>query len=578
MQKRIQRRNRGRIGGIILEKRAQHSDIVRTMQEISNQSTKTQQTNNQTNKQSNTTQKSLMTSGISLSILTLFSRVLGLIREQTKARFLGTSGYADAFAFAFMIPNLCRRLFAENAVSVAFIPTFKKYLDDDSAEGKKAAREFVAAMCTIVSFMTALVVIAGMFVTPLIVRLLYKSADDALLAETTLLTRIMFPYLFVISVAAFFQGILNALKIFAPSGFTPILFNSIVIIATYILAPHTANPARAMSVGVIAGGAVQALFQMPFVLKKGWLCGFTSVKKAFANPGTKKVIALIGPTVIGMAAYQLNDLVSSGLAGRAGKGILSSLQYSLRLQELILGVFAVSIGTIILPDLSSLARKKDWDSFSKMLSQAIKIIALITIPISFYSFLTGRSIISLVYQRRSFTEESVQLTLEAFKFHIAGLFFIAANRIIAPAFYAQGNTKSPTIAGMLGFAANIAIALALVGAMKGGGIALALTIASLVNTVFLFVFLRKSHNINVGSVVRSTILYAVKMCVLSAIASLPLIFFGKKIAALFCTGNHLIDEGGYLAVTALLFGAIGIASLFLTNDPLIKMIVKKVKR
>ena len=256
---------------------------------------------------------------------------MGLVREQTKAIFLGTSGYADAFNFAFMIPNLCRRLFAENAVSVAFIPTFKKYLDGaDSDEGKKEAREFVKAMFTVVTFLTSAVVIVGMLATPLIVRLLYKSADKALLCETSYLTRIMFPYLVVISIAALFQGILNALKIFSPSGFTPILFNSIVISVTYILAPHTANPARAMSIGVLLGGIVQASFQLPFVLKQGWFCGVEGIKKAFKNKGVKKVVSLIVPTLIGMAAYQLNDLVSSALAGRAGTGVLSSIQYTLR--------------------------------------------------------------------------------------------------------------------------------------------------------------------------------------------------------------------------------------------------------
>ena len=521
---------------------------------------------------------SLLASGISLSVLTLFSRVLGLVREQTKAHFLGTSGFADAFSLAFMIPNLCRRLFAEGSISVAFVPTFKKYLEDARTdEKKKEAAEFVSAMCTLISFLTALVVCAGMVIAPLIVRLLFKGNGE-IEGETVLLTRIMFPYLFVISIAAFFQGILNALKIFAPSGFTPILFNSIVIIATYALSPFFSNPARAMAVGVTAGGAVQAAFQLPFVVKQGWFCGFSSVKKAFTNKGTRKVVALVGPTIIGMAAYQLNDLVSSGLAARAGVGTLSSLQYSLRLQELILGVFAVTIGTIILPDLSAMSRKKDWDGFNKMLSLAIKIIALITIPISFYSFVAGKSIISLVYRGKSFDENSVALTLSAFRFHIAGLFFIAANRIIAPAFYAQGNTKSPTLAGIFGFAANIVIALCLVGAMKGGGIALALSLASLVNTVFLFAFLKKTPEVNVKAVVLSSSFYALKMCVFSAIAILPVLLLKSKIEGIFSSGNRLFADGGFLLITALIFAAAGILLLAVTRDEIVKSIISKLNR
>ena len=332
---------------------------------------------------------SLLAAGAQLSFLTLLSRILGLIRESTKAAFLGTSALADAFGIAFMIPNLFRRLFAENSISVAFIPTFKAYLESaDTPEGRQETQDFVNATCTLITFLTASVVVLGIIVTPLIIPFFYSENDATVLSETVLLTRIMFPYLFVISVAAFFQGILNGLKIFAPSGFTPVLFNIIVIGATYLLSPFTANPARAMSIGVLIGGIVQALFQLPFVLKNHWRVSFTSLKTAFTNPGTKKVIALVGPTIIGMAAYQLNDLVSTILAGNAGTGVVSSLQYSLRLQELILGIFAVSIGTIILPDMSSLAKRQEWDSFSTLLIQSVRIIALITIPITFFSFIT----------------------------------------------------------------------------------------------------------------------------------------------------------------------------------------------
>lgn len=529
---------------------------------------------------------SLLLSGVSLSFFTLCSRILGLIREMTKAAFLGTSIYADAFGIAFMIPNLFRRLFAENSVSVAFIPTFRGYLEEcGTKEGKEATKQFVAATLTLVTFLTACVVVIGMIFAPLIVPLFYDGAaqeSSLVLRETALLTRIMFPYLFVISVAAFFQGVLNGVKIFSPSGFTPVLFNTIVIAATFLLSARTQNPARAMAIGVIAGGCAQALFQLPFVVKAGWFCGFTSLKKAFANPGTKKVIALVGPTVVGMAAYQLNDVVSTALAGKAGTGIVSSLQYSLRLQELILGIFAVSIGTVILPDLSGLAKSSDREGFSRLLIQSVKIIALISIPITFFSLICGREIISLVYKSRSFNDESVFLTLQAFRWHIAGLFFIAMNRIISPAFYAQGNTKSPALAGILGFAANIFLAMILVKPLKGGGIALALSAASLANTVFLFAFLKKSPNINVKSLIKETAAYSAKIVLLSLAASVPTYFVRK--AALLLGKNtagalgRVVEFGVPLLICAFLFAAIGIVLLIITKDSIIETISSLLKR
>ena len=536
--------------------------------------------------------KSIVKSGLVLSLMTFASRIMGLLREMTKASFLGTSMHADAFSTAFMIPNLFRRLFAENAISVAFIPTFKSYLEkDDSPENRNSTQEFLKATFTLVSFLTACVVVIGIIITPLLMPLFCKKPTDTTAAdyamqlqawllkkdEITILTRIMFPYLFVISIAAFFQGILNGCKIFAPSGFTPVLFNAIVIIATYVLAPFTENPARAMSIGVILGGCVQAFFQWPFVRKTGWKICFTSLKKTFSNPGTKKVISLVVPTIIGMAAYQLNDVVSTSLANRAGDGIASSLQYSLRLQALILGIFAVSIGTVILPDLSGLASSQKWEDFNKMLIQAIKIMTLISIPVTVYSLITGKELISLLYKSKSFDDDSVALTLGEFRFHIMGLLFIALNRIISPAFYAQGNTKLPTLAGIISFGANIVLALVFVRPFGGNGIALALTLASFVNTLFLFIFMKKLDSFKIRKVVFQTLGYILKMAVYSIIAAIPCYFVHSLLVKFFAENSRIVSYGIPVILTALLFAVIGIAELSITKDEIIHTIIKKVK-
>lgn len=503
---------------------------------------------------------SLLKSGTRLSILILGSRVLGLIREMTKAAFLGTTVLSDAFSVAFMIPNLMRRLFAENSISVAFIPTFKQYLE---RKDKTETGEFLSATFTLISFCSSVTVILGILATPVIV-LLFKTRTP----ETILLTRIMFPYLAVISIAAFFQGILNSVKIFSPSGFTPILFNGIIIASTYALIPFVANPARAMAIGVLVGGTVQALFQLPFVLKNGFTFGLVSIRKAFTNPGTKIVLKLLGPTIIGMAAYQLNDLVSSALASNAGEGILSSIQYSLRLQELILGIFAVSIGTVILPDLSGHAARKDWIAYNKLLSAAINGIALITIPVTFYSLISGEGLITLLFKTHNFSDESVRLTLNAFNWHIVGLYFIALNRIIAPAFYARGDTRSPTYAGLISFAVNIFCALLLVSPMRGGGIALALSIASATNTVVLFIFLKKIESVDIAPIIRTSTLYALKMIVFSIIASLPIWYIRQRLALHFSGHNRLISSGVPLLISLATFLIIGALLLGITKDPL----------
>lgn len=518
--------------------------------------------------------KSITSAGLRLSVLTLISRVLGLIREMTRASFLGTSALADAFSVAFMLPNLFRRLFAENSISVAFIPTFRSYLEDADKNETKA---FINATFTLVSFLTSIVVILGICLAPFIVPFFTEDTSTEILPEMAFLTRMMFPYLFVISIAAFFQGILNSLKIFSPSGLTPLFFNLIVIGATYILSPYTSNPARAMAIGVLTGGTVQALFQLPFVLRQGWKPCFTTLAKAFSNPGTKRVLKLIGPTIIGMAAYQLNDVVSTSLAGQAGTGVVSSLQYSLRLQELILGIFAVSIGTVILPDLSGFAKRMEWDAFGKMLTQAMDIIALITIPVTFFALLFGENIIRAVYQTNRFTDESVKLTLQAFIWHIAGLFFIAQNRIIAPAFYAQGNTKLPTIAGIIGFIINIVFAAILVRIFEGAGIAFALSAASCGNTIALLLFFKKNKSIDTTKTIRNTVLYTVKMIVFSTVAIIPLYFIKPLLFAPFAHYNRFIAQGIPLGIATIIYGFIGILLLALTHDSIMWNIFSSIK-
>ena len=537
--------------------------------------------------------KSIVRSGLILSLMTFASRIMGLIREMTKASFLGTGFYSDCFSVAFLIPNLMRKLFAEGSVTVAFVPTFKSYLEKgDDEQNHKETQDFINSTVTLVSFLTTCIVVIGIIITPLLMPIFCKKPVDTGAAnyleqvqywlaqkqEITYLTRIMFPYLFFISIAALFQGILNGCKIFAPSGFTPVMFNGIVVLGTYLLAPHTQNPARAMAIGVISGGCVQALFQWPFIRKTGFHTRFTSLRKTFSNPGTRKVIALVIPTIIGMAAYQLNDAVSTAMATRAGEGISSSLGFSLRLQELILGIFAVTIGTVILPDMSGLASNEKWEEFNNLLIQAMKIMIVISIPVTAYSLVTGREIITLVYKNNMFDDHSVELTLGEFRFHIAGLVFIALNRIIGPAFYAQKNSKLPTLAGIICFGANILLVLVLTGPFGGNGIACALSIASFINTVFLFIFMKKLGTMETRRIVISNLLYAIKISVMSVIAAVPCWFLRPVLLHAFEGHGRLISAGGPLAILAVIFAIIGVLELVVTKDEIALSIFKRVRK
>jgi len=491
----------------------------------------------------------------------------------TKAAFLGTSALSDAFSVAFMIPNLLRRLFAEGSIAVAFIPTFKEYLLEDNRDN---IREFLSCFLTFLSFLVTLTVMAGIAICPLLIR--FFGMED--FSETVFLTRLMFPFLAFISIAAFFQGILNSLRIFAPSGFAPILLNVITILCAYGLSPYTKNPARAMATGILIGGFMEAAIQFPFILRhqSKMRFFFTGLKKAINNPGTRKVLRLIGPTIIGMAAYQLNDLVSTALAGNAGEGIVSSLQYSLRLQELILGVFAVSIGTVLLPDLAEYAKSAQWGIYNRRLASAMNIIALITIPITFFSLSQGRSLITLLFRTRSFDEESVRLTLAAFTFHMPGLYFIALNRVLAPAFYAQSDSKSPTLAGIISFAVNMALAATLAFSFRGAGIAFALSFASAVNTAALLVFLGKNPAITLGVTLKTAIFYALKLVLFSALALVPVLFLSPLLYGLFAGRGRIISQGAPLLINALVYAGTGLVLLAATGDKQFLGVVALIRR
>ena len=253
---------------------------------------------------------SLLKSGISLSVLTLISRVLGLIREMTKSAFLGTGPLADAFTVAFMIPNLLRRIFAENSMTVAFIPTFQTYLEEEkrnAPDAKVAMKEFLSATFTMLSFAVTGTVIIGIVCSGLIIAVFFPKIGD--FPATVLLTRIMFPYLLLISVAAFFQGILNGVRSFLPTGITPILFNVSVIGCTVALAKPCGNPALAMAIGVVIGGSFQMLFQLPFVLRAGFSFKLIPFRHCVQNAGARKILRLIVPTLIGTAVYQIKFTV-----------------------------------------------------------------------------------------------------------------------------------------------------------------------------------------------------------------------------------------------------------------------------
>lgn len=458
-----------------------------------------------------------------LAILTIISRILGLVRESVTAAFLGTGALSDAFAVAFTIPNVVRRLFADGVISSAFIPRFKGLL----AENKRGeAAEFLSALFTIVSLVSFVFVALAFVFSGGITAILAPTLEENAAVEAALLAKIMFPYVFFISLAALTQSVLNSSGIFRPSGASPIIFNIAFITAAFLLAPLTENPARALAAGVFAGGFLQLAIQLPFMAKTLFRFTFVSLKKAFSNPNIAKSGKMVLAALFGTGAYQLNVLLTTNMANRAGEGVVSSLRFSARIEELVIGVFVVTLSTVILPELVENAKSRNFAKLTENLDSALKFVAFVSIPAVVFTLVNSTEMVRLLFGFGKFDEKSVGLTAFALDFRIAGLFFLALSRILNSFFYALEKTKLPVFAGLVSIAVNFIAAYFLVNTLSGGGIALASSLASLAAAVILFAaVLRYFKN---SAKFGKTALYFVKISIISVVSVCPLIFLKDR--------------------------------------------------
>ncbi|MBU2514776.1 murein biosynthesis integral membrane protein MurJ [bacterium] len=438
-----------------------------------------------------------------VGLITTISRILGLIREIVIANCLGTSAFSDAFTIAFMIPNLFRRLFSEGALVNIFIPVFKEI---ETADGKDSAFEF-ALSCFWFFFFFSLV-FCSLFIVfaPEILRfgLAVGLAEDTL-NISVFLTRIMIGYVLFISLASICQGILNAFSVFWVSSLTPVLLNLTIISFAVILTPLFQNPAVVLSIGVITGGSFQLLFQIPFTIKQGLkLVG----RITFNSPYLRRTLILMLPSVFGIGIYQINILISTSVASLLYEGSISSLKFSNRLVELIIGVLIISLTTVILPRLADLFLEQNKSVLEKSLAESLRVITFITFPIIMGTIALNEEIVSLVFGRGKFDQYSVSLTCSALKFHIMGLTFIAWNRILLTFYQASKKVKATVQAGILVILINLLLAFGLSRIMGHSGIALGTSISQFLHTVLLLLFLKKLPiRIPIFSFFRSTTLW-----------------------------------------------------------------------
>ena len=426
-----------------------------------------------------------------MTAFTLLSRILGLVREQVRAGLLGTSAVSDAFGVASMLPNLFRRLLAEGAMTAAFLPVFTEFLSKGDEE---RTNEFLSRFVTLLTCVVALVSILGALTTPWIIATFFAEEFQHVsgkVALTIALTEWMWPYLFFVSLAAALQAVLNAHKIFGPSAFTPVLLNACVIACGLTLADHMPDPSYALVAGFVLGGVVQLAFQVPYLIK--WTRARIRLDFTFSDPGVARVLRIMAPGVFAAGIYQVNVFVSQGIASRLPGGSISALQYSIRLQELVLGLFVVSVAQVILPTLSEHSAKGETGRVVDTLAHATQLMVWVTVPATVALMLIGAPVLRLLFEFGAFDASSTALTEQALFFHALGLLPIALSRVQSQVFFAHKDLKTPTVVAAIVMVAHVILCyvLAIPMGLEHAGIAMAGSIAALLNTLIFFPVLRR---------------------------------------------------------------------------------------
>jgi putative peptidoglycan lipid II flippase len=468
-----------------------------------------------------------------VSALTMLSRLLGLVREQVFAVTLGAGFASDAFLAAFRIPNLLRDLFAEGALSTAFVPTYVATLRGQSRAAAHTLANRVLSTLTI--YLGALAVLAMLFPGP-VVRLVAAGFSPEKAALCATLVRIMMPFLPTISLAVVAMGALNAEEKYTAPALASSMFNVVAIaggLTVWMIAPSSRSSVIAWAMLAVAGGGAQLAIQVPPL----WRSGFRPrllPDLALRDPGTRRIATLMAPATLGVAAVQINVVVNSSFASLVSDGAISWLSYAFRLMQLPIGVFGVAVGTTALTHLSRDAANQDWESLRATLRRGLRMVLFLTIPSTVGLALLGVPIIRLVYQHGRFSPHATLETARALSGYAIGLVAYAAIKVVAPAFYALGRTRVPLIGSVLAVGANLVWNVVTFRRFGHVGLAVGTSIAALVNfSVLAFAFQRQIH----GLLTRDLLLPLARILLASAVMAAVVWFANARLELLPGTGT-----------------------------------------
>lgn len=424
-----------------------------------------------------------------VSGMTLLSRILGFARDFIIARVFGAGMATDAFFVAFRLPNLLRRLFAEGAFSQAFVPILAEYRQ---RQGEAETKRLVDHVTTALFLAVLVITLIGMVATPVIIYLSAPgfSSDPAKFDLTVTLTRITFPYILCMSLVAMAAGILNTWSRFALPAFTPVLLNLAMIGGAWLMAPHFDPPVLALAWAVFIGGLLQLGIQIPALARIGMLPRFSF---SLQDAGVRRILKLMAPAVIGVSVSQLSLLINTIFASFLESGSVSWLYYADRLMEFPAGLLGAALGTILLPSLSRTHASGQMTEFSALLDWGLRLTLLLTLPAALALALLAVPLLATLFQHGAFTAADVLRTREALVAYTVGLSGLILVKILAPAFYARQDIRTPVKIALLTLTLTQFMNLAFVFGLGLGhaGLALSTGLASCLNAILLYTGLRK---------------------------------------------------------------------------------------
>jgi putative peptidoglycan lipid II flippase len=425
-----------------------------------------------------------------LGLLTVASRLLGLLRDMAQAAFLGTGMAADAFTLAFIIPNILRRLFGESTVAAAFVPSYTETLVKD---GRAAARGLAARTLTFTWVTLAVITVLGILLAPLLVRV-FAPGFTGVPGKVELaarLLRLLFPYILFVGTAAVCMGILNSHRHFAAPALAPVFFNLSALAGLFLLARvwRSDAPVWGFSAGILLGGALQLLVQIPFLRSRG-----IPLRPVFGfrDPVLRNILKLAFPALVGLLAAEVNIMVDQLLASLLEPGSVAALAYGQRVTQVPQGIFAVALATALLPTLSRQTAMGRLDDAGKTLGFSTLALFGVMIPASLFMMVMARPIITIVFARGAFGEGSVGMTAASLRYYSLGMVFFSAVRVTAPVFYSLKDTRTPVKASVVCMGLNIVLNILFTWFFLKtrleeplAGLALASSIASMVNFLLL---------------------------------------------------------------------------------------------